>query len=347
MPHILLLILKIIGIILAVILGILVLLVCIVAFVPVRYEVKGRCGGTLETLKGMVRVTWLVHLVRVDVYYKETKLKWRLRIAWKKITGGESFANTKEKDAQVEDIDDYIDQYIQEKNYTDKNIKKDVKEDENQKDQEKNPPGESEKAPESKKTEYQKASTDQKASADEKAFKGTEKGSEEGQDESETDQDTGKIKKSVQKVIEKIKGIYHRIKCTIQGICDKIKALSEKKDRVLSFIEDEIHVAAFLKLKKEISRLLKKLKPEKLQTQAVFGFDDPANTGYALVFLSILYPFLGDHIAVRPDFEKRVLKGSLYVKGHIRVCSFVALAWNLFWCRNVRRTYRDIRNFEL
>lgn len=352
MLHILLLILKIIGIILAVILGILVLLVCIVVFVPVRYEAKVRCGGALDTLKGKVRVTWLLRLVRVDVYYKENKLKWRIRIAWKKIIGGDN-------------------------GYTDKNTEKDVKEDENQEDQEKNiskerekawqveevPPGEKapavektpedekasedEKVPEDEKIPEGKTSECEKAWAVEKVFKGSEKGSEEDQHESETDQGTGKIKRSVQKVIEKIKGIYNKIKCTIQGICDKIKELSEKKDKVLGFIEDETHVGAFLKLKKEVFKLLRKLKPKKLQIQAVFGFDDPANTGYTLAFLSILYPSFGDHIAIRPDFEKRVLDGSLYVKGHIRLCHFIVLAWNLLWCKNIRRTYRDIRNFEL
>ena len=50
MLHILLLILKIIGIILAVILGILVLLICIVVFAPVRYEVKAGCTGNPDDI---------------------------------------------------------------------------------------------------------------------------------------------------------------------------------------------------------------------------------------------------------------------------------------------------------
>ena len=46
MLHILLFVLKIIGIIITAILGILVLLLCIVLFVPYRYEIKGRSEGT-------------------------------------------------------------------------------------------------------------------------------------------------------------------------------------------------------------------------------------------------------------------------------------------------------------
>ena len=56
MLHILILILKIIGIIIAVILGILLLLIAIFLFVPVHYEVQGRCDGDLDSLKGKVQV---------------------------------------------------------------------------------------------------------------------------------------------------------------------------------------------------------------------------------------------------------------------------------------------------
>ena len=70
MLHILILILKIIGIIIAVILGILLLLIAIFLFVPVHYEVQGRCDGDLDSLKGKVQVTWLLQLVRADILYK-------------------------------------------------------------------------------------------------------------------------------------------------------------------------------------------------------------------------------------------------------------------------------------
>ena len=52
MLHILLLVLKIIGIIIAVILGILVLLVCIVLFTPVCYQGEAACDGTVKGIRG-------------------------------------------------------------------------------------------------------------------------------------------------------------------------------------------------------------------------------------------------------------------------------------------------------
>lgn len=88
MLHILLLILKFIGIIIAAILGILVLLICIVLFAAVRYEAQAACGEGFDSLRGKARVTWLFHLLRADVYYKEGKLKWRLHFAFFKRCSG-------------------------------------------------------------------------------------------------------------------------------------------------------------------------------------------------------------------------------------------------------------------
>ena len=99
MLHILILILKIIGIIIAVILGILLLLIAIFLFVPVHYEVQGRCDGDLDSLKGKVQVIWLLQLVRVDILYKNGKMKWRLRFAW--IKRGNTGAGKKQKKVQT------------------------------------------------------------------------------------------------------------------------------------------------------------------------------------------------------------------------------------------------------
>ena len=83
MLHFFLLILKIIGWMLLAILGILVLLVCVVLFVPVRYELDGKCNGTIETLDVKFRFSFLLHFLAGTVCYSEGKSTWNLRIAWK------------------------------------------------------------------------------------------------------------------------------------------------------------------------------------------------------------------------------------------------------------------------
>ena len=99
MLHILILILKIIGIIIAVILGILLLLIAIFLFAPVHYEVQGRCDGDLGSLKGKVQITWLLKLIRADILYKNGKMKWRLRLAW--IKRGNTGTGKKQKEVQT------------------------------------------------------------------------------------------------------------------------------------------------------------------------------------------------------------------------------------------------------
>ena len=97
MLHILLLILKIIGIILAVILGILLLLIGIVLFVPIRYEISAKCDGTIDSLRAKGKVTWLLHLLQAEFFVKGTKLKWQVRVAWIKKSNAMVFGERKEE----------------------------------------------------------------------------------------------------------------------------------------------------------------------------------------------------------------------------------------------------------
>lgn len=78
MLHILLLILKILGILLLVIIGIILLLVLTVLFVPVRYRGDMDFHGKL---KGGILVSWLFRVLTARAVYEEG-LKVRVRILW-------------------------------------------------------------------------------------------------------------------------------------------------------------------------------------------------------------------------------------------------------------------------
>ncbi len=399
MLHILLLILKMIGIILAVILGILVLLVCVAVFVPVRYEINGRCTGKLSGLKMKGKVTWLFSLIRADIYYKENKLKWRLRIAWKKFLGGQEYgmdADVQQKRTEgIEDEDIW-------KGHGGEGEAGEESDEEAWRDGSEESGKEAWQAgsEESSKEAWQAGSEEGReidaggketphrntgeGAKDSEALKeaglkygqgkkGRKKTSEEliedekiyaeiledlAEEYSEDEEgscgygeaDEGADSESggkVRRLLEKIKELYRRIKCTIRGICDKIKALSEKKDKILTFLKDEAHVGAFRKAKKEVFTLLRRLRPKKFILKLRFGFDDPSLTGRTVAAAAPFYPFFGEQIFLKPDFTQKVLSGALEVKGHVRFCHFAALAWKLLWNRNVRRTYKDIKNFQL
>ena len=70
-------------------------------------------------------------------------------------------------------------------------------------------------------------------------------------------------------------------------------------------------------------------------------------TGYVLALISMIYPFIGENAEIRPDFEHKILRGRVYVKGRIRALHAVSFALRLLLDKNVRTTYRHIRKFKL
>lgn len=284
MLHILLLILKIIGIILAIILGILIVLFFVIVFVPVRYEISAKCDGDLESLKAKVKATWLLHLLRADVFLKGKKLKWIARFAWVKKTNAVT-NSVPERNGKNEPS-----------NHETQKVEKEVAED----DKSEKTTEYIEEKPETKHEEYQEDNCP---------------------DEKESVKPKNKTK--------------------------KIEELLEKKDKIMDLITDESHIDAFKKLKKAIFILLKRLKPVKVDGKIRFGFEDPSTTGKVLGGISMFYPVFGDSLVIIPDFEKQILKGTIYLKGKIRICHFVSFLTRLILCKNVRTTYKDIRNFKL
>lgn len=306
MLHIIGMILKIIGIILAVILGILVLLICIVLFVPLRYQVDAGFSGTIESARVKVKCSWLLHLISASADLENGELKWRARILHKKF-GSELEAQEAEEAveevAAAETGDAVVKPVVAEMPEREKPLLREPV------------------------VTVQEAEKDEKTPRKRKRF-------------------FVRITEKLKSLYEKINAFFKNIKYTFKKICDKIKVLVEKKELVVEFIEDEVHILAFARLKKEAFRLLKFLKPKKFQLRTRFGFEDPYHTGQALALLSVIYPFVGGQLSVEPDFEERVMEGELFIKGKVRAFYAVIMAWNLFWDKNVRKLYADVKRMS-
>lgn len=326
MLHVLLLILKIMGIIITVILGILVLLLCVILFAPVHYRGRASSDGTLKGSRGELKVTWLFHLIRFRIVFEEEKLRWRLGIAWK------IFPQNKE-----DEVKQYEKITVDEEKETDHEASENVEEDE------KEPAQEPEVSPgsEEKDEKAQKEMEESEAGCFPEAERNP------SPDEKERKSVWEKAAEKIREIKEKIFSIYRKIKYTFQGICGRIKLLSEKKEKLEKFIADEKHRHAYRVLKKELFRFLKRLLPGKLHGRIHFGFEDPYYTGRVLAGFGMLYPFLGDHLSVEPDFEERILEGDLYARGYILILDAVVLILKLVFCRDVRTTYHDVKTFEL
>ena len=258
MLHILLLVLKIIGIIIAVILGILVLLVCIVLFTPVCYQGEAACDGTVKGIRAKAKITWLLHLLSFSAVYEEQEFRWKLRVAWKHMN-------------QENSIEERVD--------TDEKDKRDEKDQRAPKTQEASKARRAEEPPKNETVRLE-----EKKEAAEKVEKAVEKSEKEPEKAEKQSEIPGKIKKSVQrseeiledkpsvfeKVADRIRRFYQKIKYTFQRLCGKIKTLSEKKDKIQSFLTDKVHKAAFQKVKKEVLRLFAKLRPKRFSGRVHF-----------------------------------------------------------------------------
>ena len=85
MLHILLMLLKIIGILLAVILGLILLVIFVVLFAALKYEVAAAADGDMKSVKANIKFSWLFHLISGFAVYEEQKLNWQVKVALKKI----------------------------------------------------------------------------------------------------------------------------------------------------------------------------------------------------------------------------------------------------------------------
>ena len=307
MLHIIFLILKILGLVLLAAVGIIILLLAAFILLPARYTAAASWDGTMDSLRWRVKFHWLIHLISGEAVYENGRLIWRFRTAWKHFDSTSGYKKT--SSAAPERI-----RTSAEKTAGSTEDLKDTARPVKQK-----PEAGKEQEPEAEKE--QKAKT-QKTVSDKKKEK--------------------KISFS-----EKISAYWDKIKYTFKKLYDNIKVLAKKKEKLRRFLTNEIHKNAFLKAVKELKRLLLRLCPEKLEGDIEFGFEDPAYTGYLLAGISLIYPMAGEFLDIRADFENKVLKGSVLAAGKLRLLYILIPAWNLFFDRNVKITYRHIKKFKL
>lgn len=319
MLHILFLILKIIGIILAVILGLILLVICIVLFVPICYKADLHGSGSAKELTVHAKVSWLFGLIKAVFALENGKTDLSVRIAWKKLWDSNP-------------VEDKAEDRAEEKPTLEKKAvmqEKQVIQGEEKQDDTTN------------------RITDKSVEDESEKIEKTEQSAKIYPESTEKKQRKKKERKEDSDSASKIEQITEKIKCTYHKFCDKINQITEKKDKISDFLADETHKNAFLKLKNEAFHLLKILKPKKIQGEITFGFEDPSLTGRILAWISMIYPWIGEHTDITPDFEHRTLSGDLSIRGRLYVITLVVTAIRLILSKAVRRSFKDIRNFKL
>lgn len=352
MLHILLLILKIIGIVLLSILGILLLGIVCALFVPVRYRIEAvrQEGEGQPPASVRVKVTWLLHLINFLIRF-DGELFVRVRIALltilripkkerrrKKAERKES-GGKKKKSKKQEDLVKQED-----------SIKQDKKEEPAQSKDEAESGLQETTATESlpKLQERREEPLEITQTLPEEESAGPVE-DEEGDEDTDTQEKPGfwdklrVIPEILRKLFAKIKGFFENIQYTINQFCDRIRSISDTIEYYREVLEGEAFKRSFALCKDELATIVKRLKPSKFEASLIVGMDDPASTGEILAVCGMLYPIIGGHVDVRGDFEQKRLEGEILIVGKLRMFTFLRTAVRIYFNKDIRKLYRLLK----
>lgn len=311
MISILLMILKILGILLLVVLGIILVLALLILFVPVRYRITAHRKVIEETpVVVRIKITWLFHILNAVFSYPEAAYV-RVRVFCFTIfrsdkSGKKSKPEKKkatESQQEQQDMETAEEQKTQQKK-------------QDQADTEKQKPQQEQQKQEI--TEKQNPQSEQK-----------ERNEEEGQEEEPAP--------TFSDFFKKLWAALKNIKYTIIKIYDKIKHIVKNIQYYIKIIKSETFKRAWTVCSGQVFSLLKSILPGKLKGNLLIGTGDPASTGQVLAIYGMLYPLIGNHIVITPDFEQQIVEGELFIKGRITVFKVLKTAWIVYFNKDLRR----------
>lgn len=334
MLHVVLLILKIIGIIIAVLLGLVILTVAAVLFVPVRYVAKAQYKDDIPIIQA--KVTWLFHLLRIKCLFNlEEGLNVRIKIL---------FFNLKssKKDSKEEE-------HIEKKD-TKKRRKKKEHSVFDEEDIFFDKPEESIDIAAMEDIDIH---NNQIMDSDIEVS-GIEVNQEDIEDEEhlfetgvfeEDVKEHEKIKSNIFLIIKnKIMYIIQKIIALIQKLKMTKENLKQKTEAFSNMINDPKNREMVSFLWVQVKKILKILKPKKVEAYIHFGLKDAQTTGKAAMYAASLYGFIGKNITIYPDFEQEIIEGTIYIKGSIQLFPIGIIALKVYRNKQVRKYINKIKN---
>lgn len=333
MLHILLLILKWIGIVLAVFLLLVLLLINLGLFVPIRYRADASCQNDIETLEAEFELSWMWKLFFLTACWKKGKADMKIRIGWKYLFSEEKEGKSEEKIEVPEEKEE-------------NDLQKEKEEQKFLKEQKESLPPEktNRSLPENNVQEQ----AEKRECRQEKTESGIDKEEEEKESFTADRRKAGgrkkkplwdRMKEKISEWIESCKSFWGKILAIGRN-------LRGKKEQIESFLTDASHRRAFCSLKREVRRFLGHVSPKDVKIVGKIGLEDPYMTGQALAVLGMLFPFLGENTVIVPDFENKVLEGSVHIEGKIHNFRMLAILWRLIKDRDVRKIIIDIKKLK-
>lgn len=354
MLHIILVILKIIGIILAVILALFLLILLAVVFVPLRYRLTLQREG--DILYGQGKVTYLLHILTVMAEYKEGKPRYEIRLfgipvekfkvlkkflkfkrPGKKKTGDKTQENTREnrnEQASFPDAGRSPGAEQTELAKPDDNVNGDgsLKELAGPETAEQNG--------------VQQTGDDCRSKNTNKTNKTDKSEDAERSDKNQRSTIFAKVKSVIGKVLDVIKKIWNILKGIpgkVRNILYKLTHVKGQVHKYLEIIRAEETKLLFGSSRTEFFYLLKHFKPRNAKGYIRFGTGDPATTGQILGIAGLILPIYSTKIQVYPDFDKSIYEGHVVIRGHIRALHLLKSGWKIFKDKNTKKFLKRIR----
>lgn len=351
MLHIMLMILKIIGIILLSILGLIILLLLCILFVPVRYRSDVIYKDRLNV---RVKFTYLLHLITIT-YNRDKESDTQIRILGirTRFFSKDEKKKQHDYDKETEMFERMSEEIKESQDEVNPELEKFKKIDEARDEQVEETVSEYNELQVTNQCSvtdtFQETDVEKTKIDDESHELDTKKESENNSESDENTQEEqsfiskkiNKIKNAIKNFIDKLK----KIKFRFYGICGTIRKAYHKVGDFKAFLSDDKTKEAFSLVKNEAFGLLKHVRPRKIKGYLHFGFDDPAYTGQVLGIIYMITRGVNKNVQINPDFENKALEGELHIKGRVQGYVLLIIALKLYRNENLkavlerRRTY--------
>lgn len=358
--HIVILVLKIIGIVLLCILGLVLLILAALLFVPFRYEMD--ISGDLQekALNGKAYVRWLLRIVSFKTDILSPKdIRYTLRIfgiPFKRgsFGGGEEESNASETSEEAKE--DATETAKPETDSAEAAADAAGNEAESAAEAETETKPETEAKPEVEaKPEAAAESVSQETSEETVTFSeeqgeaseeaGTETSEEQAAEENESEEEK---KPGIRK---RIKDKIDQLKAKASSLLDSVKALFEllkrKKGLLAKYIRKKSTKRALKTAWVNVKWLLLHIAPKKYSGELSFGLKDPSLTGGICALISPVYVQIADKLQLYPDFEGELkVGGHGYMKGRIRLWGILIRALRVYRDKNIRKVIDEAQKVK-
>lgn len=381
MLHIILGILKWIGILLGALILLILLNAAILLLVPIRYQIQ--LVKTENAMNGQVRLTWLLHLISArfsyDVRHQERQMEIRiLGISLEKFKSIRSRRREKKRQKQRAKLQKELKKEQSQNTLQPVRSKKENMCLEANKEERKLPQevcSEDQERLGSKTDTEEGNITAEKEVIHESAVKTNlyEAAEEVAGKESEAERAAAErtvihefwtklagsceriktIPMKLKAVIERIVRLTSSAVRLIGGICsgivrfwEKINNIPDQIEMILEGLEEYEVKAVTGDVKQELNYIWKHYGLRWAEGFLHFGTGDPAVTGQLTGLLYMLLPAIAGAVEIQPEFAEQILETELTAKGYVRSCHMIPVGWRLLKNKRLIRLIKKIRTFH-